>query len=64
MTNERRVSPGPVAHDAQQVPGVGVVADEEAAPRVSGARVLAQLSPGTHLHYYHYQDCNHQFCSR
>ena len=35
--------PCPIAHDAQQVPGVAVVFNEEAAPGVPGAGVLAEL---------------------
>ena len=45
--------PGPVAHDAQQVPGVAAVFDEEAAPRVPGAGVLAELSPGADMGAVH-----------
>ena len=45
--------PGPVAHDAQQVPGVAAVFDEEAAPRVPGAGVLAELSPGADVGAVH-----------
>ena len=45
--------PGPVANDAQQVPSVPGVADEEAAPGVPAARVFAKLRPGAHLGAVH-----------
>ena len=44
---------GPKAYDAQQVPGVAVVFDEEASPRVTSAGVLAKLSPSTDIGAVH-----------
>ena len=45
--------PCPIAHDAQQVPGVAVVFNEEATPGVPGAGVIAKLGTSADMGAVH-----------